>query len=587
MVRLLTVLGVSIGIFALAYVVYGRFLRRAFDLDADRKTPAHEQRDGKEYVPARKAVLFGHHFSSIAGAAVIVGPITAALAWGWVPALIWIVVGTVVFGGLNDFTMLVASIRHRGRSIGHIFERYVGTDGKRLLLSIAVAANLLVIGVLSFVTAVIFDAFPSAATASIFYVFLAVLFGVYWKRLDLPFLPGSILFGIGIFGGVLVGLSYPLVLVPDGTTLPLPTVLNANISAWFLLILGYAFAASVLPVWVLLQPRDYLSSFLLYAGLIGAFVAVVVGTVFGTAAEPLTMNLEPYTGLVSEDFGGMGPLVPMLFPTIFCGAVCGLHSMVCCGTTPKQLSSETDAQAVGYGTTIAEGILAVVGIGTVAVVPQIPTGTGLALALPSFATGGGIILSSIGVPQGVGAAFMALMLSAFALTTVDTSIRLGRYFLDEIAESSSSNVGTLLSRPVPSAGLQTVAAYLLVASGSWTTVWPLFGGSVQIFASLSMFTLAIWLASTGKSRARIPMLVGAAFVFVMSASALLYLTSSSVKRLFDPAWLATASTLSVVSTVVQVLVVLALLGMSALIIRAGLRTLWTADGSPTVETADD
>ncbi|WP_226042681.1 carbon starvation CstA family protein [Natrinema sp. DC36] len=587
MTKLLTVLGVTVVIFAIAYMVYGRFLHRSFDLDEDRTTPAHRHRDGMEYVPSPKAVLFGHHFSSIAGGAVIIGPITAALAWGWVPAVLWIVVGTVIFGGLNDFVTLVASIRHDGRSIGHIFNRYVGGDGKRMLLSIAVAANLLVIGVLSFMTAVIFDAFPSAATASVFYVVLAVLFGVYWKRLNLPFLVGSILFGAGVMAGVFLGLDHPLVLVSDGTRLPIPTVMNPNVSAWFLLILGYACVASVLPVWVLLQPRDYLSSFLLYAGLFGMLLAVVIGTIFGTATEPLTMNLQPFTGFMSDDFGGVGPLVPMLFPTIFCGAVCGLHSMVCCGTTPKQLSRETDAQAIGYGTTLFEGVLAVIAVGAIAVVPQIPTGTGLKLALPSFATGGGIILSAVGVPPGVGAAFLALMLSAFALTTVDTSIRLGRYFLDEITESTDGPTSSLLSRPVPSASLQTIAAYLLVASGSWNIVWPLFGGSVQIFASLSMFTLAVWLASSDRNRIRVAMLAGAAFVFAMSASALVYLTSSNVARLLDPAWVESTSPLSLVSTAVQILTVVSLLGLSAFIVHAGLRKMWGTRDAEVVDPADD
>ena len=573
MTTLLSLVASAIGIFAICYLAYGRYLRRSLDISDSRTTPAHRFRDGKEYVPSRKLVLFGHHFSSIAGAAVIIGPITAALAWGWLPAIAWIVVGTVVFGGLNDFATLVASVRHSGRSVGHIFERYVGTSGKRFLLTLAVAANLLVIGVLSLVTAVIFDAFPGAATASIFYVVLAGLFGVYWKRLDLPFLVGSAVFAFGVLAGVFVGLSHPLVLVPEGATIPLPTILNPNVSAWLAVILGYGFVASVLPVWVLLQPRDYLSSFLLYAGLGGALLALVVGTLWGTASEPLVMNLEAYTGFTSERLGGIGPLVPLLFPTIFCGAVCGLHSMVCCGTTPKQLSNETDAQAIGYGTTIAEGIVAVIAVAAVGVVPQIPSGSGLDLALPTFTRGGSIILSSLGIPPEVGGMFLALMLSAFALTTVDTSIRLGRYFLDEIAESTDVSGSDLLSRPVLVAGIQTVLAYVLVASGSWSTVWPLFGGAVQIFASLSMVTLAVWLASSERNRLQQGMLAGAAFVFTMSAAALLYLTSVNLGRLAEPQWLASAPALAIVSTAVQVLIVIALLGLSALVLKDALNTL--------------
>ena len=588
MTSVLAVLAGAVAIFGAAYAGYGRLLRSRFDLDDARATPAHARRDGQEFVPARRLVLFGHHFSSIAGGAVIIGPITAALAWGWAPAIAWIVIGTVVFGGLNDFATLVASVRHGGRSIGHLFERYVDVRGKRVLLSVAVGANLLVVGVLSLVTAVIFDAFPSAATASVLYVLLAALFGVYWNRLSLPFVPGSIAFVAAVFGSVLVGLAHPLVLVPEGAEVFLPTVVNPNVSAWLVCVLLYAFAASVLPVGTLLQPRDYLSSFLLYAGLFGALAGVVVGTLFGTTTEPLTMQIEPFTGVTSDAFGGMGPLVPMLFPTIFCGAVCGLHSMVCCGTTPKQLNRETDAHAVGYGTTIAEGVLAVLAVGLVAVVPQIPSGTGIGLALPSFATGGGIVLGALGVPRGVGAPFMALMLSAFSLTTVDTSIRLGRYFLEEIVDEPVSRSERTVSRPTVNAGLQVGVAYLLVASGSWTTVWPLFGGAVQLFAGLTMLTLAIWIAGETDFDRRW-MLAGAGFVLAMSAGALLYTAASNVRdKLLVRSWAIESGPLAVASVGVQVFAVLLLLGLSAVVVTWTYRRLSGRESAPdAVELSDD
>ncbi|WP_237561380.1 carbon starvation CstA family protein [Halostella pelagica] len=585
-----TVLSVLLGavaVFATAYVAYGRLLRDRFDLDDERETPAHARRDGTEFVPARKAVLFGHHFSSIAGGAVIIGPVTAALAWGWVPAVAWIVVGTVVFGGLNDFATLVASVRHGGRSIGHLFGRYVDRRGKRVLLSVAVAANLLVVGVLSLVTAVIFDAFPSAATASVLYVLLAVLFGVYRNRLSLPFVPGTVAFVAAVFGSVLVGIEHPLVLVPDGGAVTLPTVVNPNVSAWLVCVLLYALVASVLPVDALLQPRDYLSSFLLYAGLFGALAGIVVGTLFGTAAEPLTVGIEAYTGFTSDAFGGMGPLVPMLFPTIFCGAVCGLHSMVCCGTTPKQLDSETDAHAVGYGTTIAEGVLAVLAVGLVAVVPEIPAGSGLELALPTFATGGGIVLGALGVPRGAGAAFMALMLSAFSLTTVDTSIRLGRYFVGEIVDESTSGTQRALSRPTVNASLQVGAAYLLVASGGWTTVWPLFGGAVQLFAGLTMLTLSAWIArSTGFDHRWT--LAGAGAVLAVSASALIYTAVSNVRaKLLNGTWVADAGALAVASVGVQVLAVVLLVGLAAVVVLWTVRSPDGVRARESLDAADD
>lgn len=582
MVRLLTVISVVSLVFALAYVVYARSLSRYFELDDERTTPAHDREDAHDYVPSRRIELFGHHFSSIAGGAPIVGPITAALAWGWAPALIWIVVGTVIYGGLNDLATLTTSMRHGGRSIGHVFGKYVGGRGKRLLLTLGVVANLLVIGVLSLVTAVIFDAFPAAATASVIYVALALAFGLVRRHTSVPFVVATVVFVAGVFGGVFVGLAYPLTLVPEGGSTLLPTVISANVSAWLAVLLLYAFAASVLPVWTLLQPRDYLSSFLLYAGLGGAVLAIVVGTVFGTADTSLAMNLDPFTGFMSPAFDGMGPLVPMLVPTIFCGAVCGLHSMVCCGTTPKQIDTETDATAIGYGTTLAEGLLAVVAIGTVAVIPTTPTGEGIELALPAFADGGALILSSLGVPTGIGAPFMALVLSAFALTTVDTSIRLGRYFVEDMvdADASAGPAVRAATNRYLNGGMQATLAYLLVASGSWATVWPLFGGSVQVFAGLSILTVAVWVVNWNANKRVVGFLAGAAFILVASLSGLIYIAARNARSLLDPAWVATATPIELASVGVQVLVVVVLCGLTGEIVRLAYRQVSDHRKSP-------
>lgn len=585
MVSLLTVVAGVVVVFGIAYVVHGRYMRRLFELDGARPTPAHSVADDTEYVPASRLELFGHHFSSIAGGAPIVGPITAALAWGWAPALAWIVVGTVVFGATNDLAVLTTSVRHDGRSIGHVVGSYLGDRAKSLLLALAFVANLLVIGVLSLVVAVVFDAYPSAATASVCYIVLAALFGVVRRR-GLSVTAATLLFVPAVFAAVFVGLEFPLVLVPAGGSVPFPTVISPNVSAWLALILGYAFVASVLPVWTLLQPRDYLSSYLLYAGLGGAVVAIVVGTVFGTASEPLTLSLDPFTGFMSDAFGGIGPLVPMLFPTIFCGAVCGLHTMVCCGTTPKMLDSEDDAVAIGYGTTLAEGVLAVVAIGTVAVIPTVPEGAGIGLALPSFARGGAIVLSGLGIPRGFGAPFMALVLSAFALTTVDTAIRLGRYFTeDAIADPTTSVLG---NRHVNSA-VQALLAYLLVVSGGWATVWPLFGSSVQLFAGLSMLGVVVWLVNWDASKEILSIGLSALFIVITSAGALVYLGVSNLRtRLLNPSWLADATAVMVASAGVRLLAVGVLLGLAAEVTRLAYRHLDRQDRTPEVSlTADD
>lgn len=585
MVKLITIVGGVAMIFTIAYLVYGRYMSRVFELNEDRSMPAHDRDDGVDYVPSRKLELFGHHFSSIAGGAPIIGPITAALAWGWAPALAWIVVGTVVYGAMNDFSVLTMSVRHDSRSVGHIFGRYVGERGKSLMLALAFTANLLVIGVLALVVAIVFDAYPSAATASVCYIVLALLFGLY-KRYGLPFWLGTLLFVPAVFGSVWVGLQYPLVLVPDGGTTILPTIVNANVSAWLVVILLYAFSASVLPVQTLLQPRDYLSSFVLYAGLGGAVLAIIVGALFGTATQPLTMSLDPFTGFMSDAFTGIGPLVPMLFSTISCGAVCGLHSMVCCGTTPKQLNRETDAHAIGYGSHLLEGLLAVVAIGTVAVIPSIPSGSGIGLALPSFAEGGAIILSALGIPTSIGAPFMALVLSTFALSTADTSIRLGRYFVEESATNSETSFA---GNRFVNSGAQTVLAYLLVASGSWAAIWPLFGGAVQVFAGLSIVTVVVWIRNWDASKEVRGLLTGAAFVLAMSLSALGYLAISNLRtKLFNPAWLATASPIEIASVATQVVVVgvLGALAVEILRIAAG-NVSFGVERSSTVRESDD
>lgn len=575
MTSLASVLAVVFAVFTVAYVVFGRYLGGVFSVDDERSTPAHKQQDDAEFVPTRKSVLFGHHFSSIAGGAVIVGPITAVLAWGWVPAVLWIIIGCVIFGGLNDYASLIASVRHEGKSIGHLFEQYIDRRGKRYLLAIAAAANLLVIGSLSLVTAIIFDAYPSAATASIVYVVLALLFGQYWHRFDLPFIPGTVVSVAGMFGGILVGFEYPLVLVADGTSTVLPTVVNPNVSAWLTVILLYGFGASVLPVWALLQPRDYLSSFLLYAGVIGSFAAIVVGTLFNTASAPLTFHIDPFSGVIAGD---IGPLIPMLFPTIFCGAACGFHTMVCCGTTSKQLNKESDARAIGYGSTLAEGTLAVLAVGMVAIVPNIPSGSGIALALPTFATGGGIILSGIGVPSKVGGTFMALMLSVFSLTTVDTAIRLGRYLVGEAIDGRESMATRVIDRQSVNTGWQVILAYLLIASGSWTTLWPLFGATVQVFAGVALFVLGVWLARRHDVLGR-GMFLGSAFLLSMSIAALLYLGGVNVyRKLLDPSWLAGASVLQTVSVGIRVLVALLLVGLTARLLWLGYNRHISSEG---------
>ncbi|MFC7044025.1 carbon starvation protein A [Halobacteriaceae archaeon GCM10025711] len=510
MVQVIWLVIAVLALFSVGYVGYSRYLSQFVELDSANETPAHKYEDGQEYVPAKKPVLLGHHYSSIAGGAPIVGPITAGVVWGWVPALLWIAIGNPLMGAVHDFVSLSASLRHEGKSIGYIIGQYVGDRGKNMLLWFAFLTIILVVAVFALVVAIVFSAYPQAATASLVYIALAFIFGVYLYQMNLPFIPGTVVFVAGVFAGVFLGIQYPLALTPLAETpatwpadtivlfssgLPIPTVINPNVSAWIPIVLVYAAAASVLPVWMLLQPRDYLSSFLLYTGVGGALLAIIVGTLLGTG-QPLNVQLAAYKGF----WGATGtPLFPLLFITIACGTISGFHSLVSSGTTSKQLNKETDARLIGYGGMLGEGLLATVALATVAIIaPEV--GGGIGLALPTFATGGGIILTSFGIPETFGGPFMALVLVSFLLTSTDTAVRLGRYMMEEIIGTPESSTQTLATNRYSNAALQAVPAYILITSGSWLTLWQLFGGANQLLAALALLTATVWLANWDRNK---------------------------------------------------------------------------------------
>ncbi|WP_132059255.1 carbon starvation CstA family protein [Halorussus amylolyticus] len=511
MVQIITLVALVLILFSVGYLGYSRYLARFVELDETETTPAHKYEDGQEYVPAKKPVLLGHHYSSIAGGAPIVGPITAGLIWGWVPAILWIAIGNPLMGAVHDFVSLSSSLRHEGKSIGYIIGEYVGDEGKNMLLWFAFLTIILVVAVFAYVTALVFEVYPSAATASFLYITLALLFGVYLYQLNGPFIPGTILFVIGVFASVWVGIQYPFALTQE---------------MWIPIILGYAFIASVLPVWVLLQPRDYLSSFLLYAGVGGALIAIVVGTLITTPAEPLQTNIPAYNGFWGSDsFGVVSPLFPMLFVTIACGTISGFHSLVSSGTTAKQLNKETDARLIGYGGMLGEGLLAVVALSAVAIVGITPEGAtgGVGLALPNFADGGGIILTSFGIPVDYGAPFMALVMVSFLLTSTDTALRLGRYMLEEIIGTPESQVQEVATNRYANAGFQSVIAYGLIASGTWTPLWQLFGSANQLLAALALLAATVWLANWSANKQLISTGVPMAIMSTITILALVYL----------------------------------------------------------------
>ena len=610
--------------FSAGYLGYSRYLAQFLELNDDNETPAHKYEDGQEYVPSKKPVLLGHHYSSIAGGAPIVGPITAGAVWGWVPALLWIAIGNPLMGSVHDFVSLSGSLRHEGKSIGYIIGEYVGEGGKNMLLWFAFLTIILVVAVFALVVAIVFDAFPQVTTASTIYIALALAFGVYLYQVNGPFLPGTVVFVAGVFAGVYAGIQYPFALFPavgdaayPAGTIVLADVLglgsgqwlpgssafamNPNRAAWVPMVMVYAGVASALPVWVLLQPRDYLSSFLLYTGVGGTLLAVVVGTVLATSAEPLVVDssLGAFEGFWGVEGAGLAPLFPLLFITIACGTISGFHSLVSSGTTAKQLNKETDARLIGYGGMLGEGLLASVALITLAVAGFADPAGGIGAALPNFATGGGIILTSVGIPQSFGAPFMALVLVSFLLTSTDTAVRLGRYMMEEIIgvpagqTAGSSDVigglGSLFGGRYTNPVIQAVPAYLMVISGEWLTLWALFGGANQLLAALALLTATVWLANWQDDKQLYSTGVPMAIMVTITVLGLAWLAFYS--NLYQNVIQGGAGdTAALISSVVQMVLALVLIGLALGLVKKGYDNISTvqdrSDGAA-VEPSDD
>jgi carbon starvation protein len=329
---------------------------------------------------------------------------------------------------------------------------------------------------------------------------------------------------------------------------------------------------------VLLQPRDYLSSFLLYTGVGGALLAIIVGTVLGTSSQPLVTNLEPFYGFIGRSGA---PLFPLLFITIACGTISGFHSLVSSGTTSKQLNQESDARLIGYGGMLGEGLLATVALISVALVaPEV--GGGIGLALPTFATGGGIILTSFGIPTSFGGPFMALVLVSFLLTSTDTAVRLGRYMMEEIIGTPESSVESFAADRYGNAVVQAVPAYVLITSGSWLTLWQLFGGANQLLAALALLTATVWLANWSESKQLVstggPMVV----MVTITVIGLLWLAihDNIYAKFLDSAWMAEATTFAMVSAVVQILIAFVLIYLALSLVVMGYRNIQRVRENP-------
>jgi len=488
----------------LAYVLYGRYLAGKWGIDPGKKTPAYELEDEIDYVPTEPTVVFGHEFASIAGAGPINGPIIAAM-FGWLPVLLWVVLGGIFFGAVHDFAALYASVKNKGKTIGYIIEIYIGKTGKRLFLLFVWLFSILVIAAFADIVAGTFGGFAtdvdgtvtrvtanaSVATTSIMFIAAAIALGFYIKR----FKPGALTSGtvacIFLVLCIIVGLNFPIYI---------------DKPIWLFIVFIYIFFASVMPVWWLLQPRDYLNSFLLIAMIGAAFI----GIVFTAPA----INIPAFSGFKI----GNNYLFPFLFVTVACGAVSGFHSIVASGTTSKQISNEKHILPISFGSMLVESLLAVISlitVGALAVGGKLPAGTPPQI----FASAVAGFLTKLGLPENVVYTLIILSISAFALTSLDSVSRVGRLAFQELFTEDndgkeSSRVVKLLTNKYVATILTLIFGYMLSILG-YATIWLLFGSANQLLAALSLVACSVFLKKTKRQGAMLwaPMFIMLAVTF--------------------------------------------------------------------------
>ena len=523
----------AIVLLVVGYVFYGSWLAKQWGIDPSRKTPAQETPDGVDYVEAKPAVLMGHHFSSIAGAGPINGPIQAAV-FGWVPVFLWCVIGGIFFGGLQDFGSLFASIRHGGKSVGEIIKDSMGKRSKKLFIIFALLVLILVIA--SFVNVVAGTFFTpdsliastgkafgfttnptnnqTTAMISVLFIVLAVLYGILTNKCGVKTLPATIIGIVGIVGIVVLGLNVGFVM---------------NRTAWIIFVAVYIAVASLIPVWIMLQPRDYLSSFLLYAMILIALVGIVIGTFTGSAK----FEIPAFTGW---KVGG-SYLFPTLFITVACGACSGFHSLIASGTTSKQLDSEKNAKAIGYGSMLIESALGIISLIAVGVVWA--NWKNKAYGSPSAAFGAGI--ATLFGKEGTGvyntiSALLTLAVSVFALTSLDSATRLSRFMFSELflKEGEKSWKGAKGVRRVLANPLFGTALMVIIGSTlgflKLSAIWSLFGAANQLLAGIALLAVAAWLGEVGKNNKMffIPMV----FMLAATLSQLVITVIGKLKAMF-------------------------------------------------------
>ncbi|MDG2201540.1 MAG: carbon starvation protein A [Phycisphaerales bacterium] len=512
--------------FIVAYNTYGRWLgRRIFNLASGNQTPASRLEDGHDYVPTRRSIIFGHHFTSIAGTGPIVGPAIGVL-WGWLPALLWVVLGSIFIGAVHDFGSLLVSLRNNGQTIGDVAGRLLNHRVRLLFMIVLFIGLTIVLAIFGLVIAAVFKMFPAAIFPCLVQIPLAVCIGSWLQRRGAALLLPSLLALLLMLLSVIYGDVGILGSFNDALA-ALPMI------AWVGILLVYAYIASVLPVWMLLQPRDYINALQLI-GSLGLIVVglVVAGLAGGTPVgdDAVRPPLEIVAPIFQWDPEGAPLIIPFLFITIACGAISGFHCLVSSGTTSKQLASEDDARFVSYGSMLTEGFLAVLvilactaglGLGITSSSGGIITGeaawaerygswemaNGLGSKVGAFVDGAANFIGSLGIPAGIAVALMGVFVASFAGTTLDTACRLQRYVVQELASTPGAAFKPLriFRNPHAAAGLSVLLAAGLAAApatGDWSwasmgtgglILWPLFGATNQLLAGLAFLVIACWL----------------------------------------------------------------------------------------------
>ena len=485
----------AIALLFCGYVFYGSWLAKQWGIDPTRKTPAVEKEDGVDYVAAKPAVLMGHHFSSIAGAGPINGPIQASV-FGWLPVFLWCVIGGIFFGGLQDFGSLFASIRHDGKSVGEIIKDSMGARAKKLFIIFALLVLILVIA--SFVN-VVAGTFASdhfgittgaavtgtetTAIISLLFIILAIIYGIITNKAGLSIVPATIIGLVGVVVSVIIGLNVGFAMTR---------------TAWIVAIGIYIAVASLVPVWILLQPRDYLSSYLLYFMMALAVIGIIVAAVTKTAS----FDIPVFTGWKT----GIGTLFPALFITVACGACSGFHSLISTGTSSKQLDNEKNAKAIGYGSMLIESALGIVSLIAVGMVYQKYLAGEFGSPSAAFAAGIGIMFGNEGSTQYKTIyALLTLAVSVFALTSLDTGTRLSRFMFSELflkeeeaTWKDAKGVRKLLAHPMFGTTIMVVIGCIL-GGLKLSAIWGLFGAANQLLAGLALMAVATWLGNVGKN----------------------------------------------------------------------------------------